>query len=188
VAVTDGERIPVERLRGVLTRLQGIEPAELAHVTGEDRVYVAAEMTAFLIAWLGGLACPVMNRPRAPSLAGPAWRWEQWLRTAAEAGLTVAAYRRDASYWAQADGISADRGPVDPPAPTAVVTIAAQQAIGAADPDLRQQARALACAAGTDLLRVHFNRTAGAFRLTSVDAWPDPNEPALSEALMQHWH
>ena len=90
VAMVAGERIAAEQLGGVMTRLAGISPAHLPHVVEADREYVAAEMSAFLLAWLSALPCPVWNRPAAPSLSGPAWRWEQWRQLAMQAGLNVA--------------------------------------------------------------------------------------------------
>src|SRR5262245_31751193 len=82
VLVASGRRVPTSALTGVLTRLPAIFPQELLHIVPEERDYVAAEMTAFLRAWLADLACPILNRPTATCLSGPGWRSEYWTATA----------------------------------------------------------------------------------------------------------
>lgn len=69
--VAEDEPHRTAALRGVLTRLPGLEPGALPHLHPGDRDYVATEMTAFLIAWLSKLKCPVLNRPTASSMLGP---------------------------------------------------------------------------------------------------------------------
>jgi hypothetical protein len=59
---------------------------------------VAAEMNAFLVAWLTSLTCPIFNRPTATSLCGPAWSVEHWRIQVARCGgqwaRTAAGLRR----------------------------------------------------------------------------------------------
>src|SRR6185312_5009593 len=88
-AVVGGEVITVDALDGVLTRLPYVSPVELGHIVETDQEYVAAEMTAFLLAWLSRLPCPVINRPTSSWLCGPAWPPERWVWTAARLGLHV---------------------------------------------------------------------------------------------------
>ena len=88
-AVLAGQIVPVSTITGVLTRLPAIHADMLPHIHAADRDYVASEMTAFLIAFLSSLPCRLLNRPTAGSLLGPAWRPEQWTRTAAKAGIPV---------------------------------------------------------------------------------------------------
>src|SRR5688572_23214757 len=76
-AVAEGCSVSARSIRGVLTRLPSVTPAELPQIVPTDREYVAAEMNAFLTAWLSELPCRVINRPTALCLAGPAWRREQ---------------------------------------------------------------------------------------------------------------
>src|SRR5437899_8192349 len=52
-----------EAITGVLTRIPCVYEQELGHIVPEDRSYVASEMTAFLLAWLSSLTCPVLNSP-----------------------------------------------------------------------------------------------------------------------------
>ena len=58
----------------MLTRLGGVSAADLPHVNAQDVVYAAAELDAFLRAWLGAWPGPVVNRPSTTCLNGPGWR------------------------------------------------------------------------------------------------------------------
>ena len=65
-AVLGGEPVPASAIAGVLTRLPSVTDHDLTHIAPSDRAYVAAEMTAFLLAWLTALKCPLVNRPTLP--------------------------------------------------------------------------------------------------------------------------
>lgn len=76
--------------RGVLNRIPFV-PVDL--FTGEDREYAQQEFTALLMSALGGLECPVWNRPVAQGTGG-AWRHpSEWLMLAGRAGLRARDYR-----------------------------------------------------------------------------------------------
>ncbi|HVZ38723.1 MAG TPA: hypothetical protein VHI13_05565 [Candidatus Kapabacteria bacterium] len=47
-------------------------------------------MTAFLLAWLAALQCPMFNRPTPCNLMGPAWQSSQWRAAAVRAGFQLA--------------------------------------------------------------------------------------------------
>src|SRR5438552_16797680 len=68
--IADGGAFSSSDIAGVLTRLSAVPDIELEHVAAEDRSYVSAEMTAFLLAWLSSLECPVLNRPTPGGLCG----------------------------------------------------------------------------------------------------------------------
>src|SRR5689334_7998390 len=51
-------RFRADGLTAVVSRISAVQPVDLTHVRTGDRDYVAAEMTAFLRAWLTGLPCP----------------------------------------------------------------------------------------------------------------------------------
>jgi hypothetical protein len=74
-------------ITSVLTRLGGISAADLPHIDPQDAVYAAAELDAFLRAWLGVWPGPVVNRPSTTCLNGPGWRPEQWVTAATAVGL-----------------------------------------------------------------------------------------------------
>ena len=95
--IADGRAFTSSQIAGVLTRLAAVPEAELDHVAAEDRSYVSAEMTAFLLAWLSSLKCPVLNRATPSGLCGPGWRIEQWLHLAAGLGIPVKSIRRSTS-------------------------------------------------------------------------------------------
>jgi hypothetical protein len=85
--VVAGEPVRVAELTGVLTRRPAVLAAELVEIAADDRDYAAAEIQAFLTAWLAALPCRVVNRPSARSLSGPAWTSAHWEAAARRAGL-----------------------------------------------------------------------------------------------------
>ena len=90
-----GQELREDEIEGVLVRIASIGTEDLPHIVEADRSYVAAEMTAFLRAWLSGLPCPVLNRPTAQNLGGPAFRHEQWVQFAIRHGIPAVPVRRD---------------------------------------------------------------------------------------------
>lgn len=177
-AVVDGVSFKAEQLRGVLVRLPSVPGDELVQLRPGERAYVAAEMTAFLLAWLSRLPCPVFNRPTAACLAGPGWGTEQWLHAAARAGLSTVPLRRGTRE------TGAALPPMDgAPAPTRV-TVVGQQCLGAASPTQAHQALCLARVAGVELLSVHFAGTPRAPIVAGASLWPEL-DGNLAEALLE---
>jgi hypothetical protein len=86
-AVIGGRIICTSQIQGVITLLPWVGPQDLPGIHPEDREYVAAEMSAFLLAWLSELPCPVLNRPSPSSLSGPGWRHDHWIRVASRLGI-----------------------------------------------------------------------------------------------------
>jgi hypothetical protein len=162
-AMIAGHIVPVEGITGVLTRLPAVQPEELAHIAAADRDYVAAEMTAFLTAFLAALPCKVLNRPGAGALSGPAWRPEQWIRAAARAGIP--ARHRHRSVGPDA--------PTEPQEEVAVeLIVIGDRVLGVGEAQLARWARSLARAAGVDLLALGFVRQANGYALATVNPWP----------------
>jgi hypothetical protein len=155
LGLADGP-LPASAVRGVLTRVGAIAPGDLGHIAEEDRAYVAAEMTAFLLSFLRGLRCPVLARPTASSLMGPGWTTPRWRAAAVAAGLGVAP-----------DAAAAE-----------VVTVVGEEAFGPAA--LAAPALALARHAGVELLIARFT-PAGQF----VDAHPWAELPAAAAAAVR---
>ena len=89
-AIIGGRSVVTVEITGVLTRLTHIWEQELVQIVAEDRRYVVAEMSAFLMSWLSALDCPVLNRPVPGCLSGPSWRPEQWAAAATRADMRVA--------------------------------------------------------------------------------------------------
>jgi hypothetical protein len=71
----------------VVVRRPAVAAEELPWIALDDRHYVGAEINAFLVAWLSALPCPVLNRPTATSLCGPAWSQTYWQVAATRAGI-----------------------------------------------------------------------------------------------------
>lgn len=165
--------VHASRIDGVLVRLPCIPSAELQHIDVADRAYVAAEMTAFLMAWLTSLRCAVRNKPMPPSLAGPAWRSEQWLACADRADLPVRSGERRGR----------DNGPPYPE-DTVAVTVIHGRPVGMPDSCLAERAKRLAHAADVDLLQVSFDSD-GAIVDTSI--WPDLGDEHIADAVLEAW-
>jgi hypothetical protein len=174
-AVVSRRELALDEITGVLTRLPGISTQELGHIVPGDRGYVAAEMTAFLIAWLSELSCPVINRPTPGCLAGPHWRREQWIRLAARVGVPVAdCYRRAAQ----------DGAVKYPDSPGTEVIVAGDDCFGDVHSSLHSYARLIARAAGVELLAVHFTGPEAGSRFLRVNVWPDVTLPHVSDAIL----
>jgi hypothetical protein len=171
--IADGRAFSSNQIAGVLTRLSAVPEGELDHVAAEDRAYVSAEMTAFLLAWLSSLECPVLNRPTPSGLCGPGWRIEQWLHLAAGLGIPVRSVRRSTSR----AGANRTEGGVS-------VTIVGRECLGTVDPALADYSRRLAAAADVDLLEVRYTSSAPGARLQSVSLWPDVSRPDVAAALL----
>jgi hypothetical protein len=178
LAVVGGNSVPVADISGVLIRIAGITEHELGFIAPADRAYVAAEMTAFLLVWLANLPCAVVNRSHAGCLSGPAWRAEQWIHKASRLGIPVAAVHRATSRFLPA--------PAKAPEGTAVtVTVVGQRCLGSTNSLLVAQARALAKAAGVDLLDVCFNVSSSGTCFIGASTWPDITRGDVADALLE---
>jgi hypothetical protein len=182
IAVIGGQRIAACDIRGVITRLPAVSEDDLEHIVALDRAYVAAEMQAFLFSWLTALRCPVLNRPAPSCLAGPAWRPAQWIRAAARLGLPVMTVVEQASF-ARTLSTSGTSRPK-----CVTVTVVGQRIIGTVDPLLAQQARALATAAGVDLLAVRFSRRASGATIVGAHLWPNIAAAPIAAAVFDYLH
>lgn len=76
-------------IAAVLSRLIQVDPLELHWIRPASRPFVAGEMTAFLLAWLEGLHCPVIDRPCPGCLCGRNWGWPHWAHLAGRLGIPV---------------------------------------------------------------------------------------------------
>jgi hypothetical protein len=172
-AVLDGVGVNITEIRGVLVRLPSVVPSDLPHIRAEDRLYVAAEMTAFLVAWLASLPCPVLNRPTPTSLAGPSFRQEQWVKSAASAGVPAATVRRTTEGYA----------PHSSPTTTGVVVVG-NDCLGAVSTALAERARKVALSAGVSLLNAYFTGPPDDPIFISADVWVDLYDPFITDAVL----
>lgn len=179
-AVVSGCPLAARDLGGVITRLPYVSEQALGWLVPDDRPYVAAEMNAFLLAWLAELPCPVLNRPTPGCLSGPFWRHERWVRAAARAGIPVAPMRRSPGAFAE---------PAVAPAsvePLTTVTVVGRQCLGAADPLLASQARRLADVAAVDLLAVRFSGPHVGAYFVGASLWPDMTAAPVADAMLAY--
>ena len=158
-ADVDGQVIATPAIRAVITRMPAVGEAELAHVHEDDRAYAAAEMQAFLLAWLSALECPVLNRPSPSNLGGPWWSLAQWVQRARRLGVAARPVTHRAVYVADAPPGSERR--VD--ASSILVDVVGDRAFLAGGREPRESeaplvdaAVSLARDAGVELLRVYF--------------------------------
>ena len=161
----------------VLTRLTAVTPADLPHIVAHDRDYVAAEMTAFLLAMLSQPGLRVVNRPTPQCLCGPAWHDAAWRAAAGRLGLPVAPYRA----WAE---LGRDREPTQPAG--AIVTTVGDLCPGAPDAALARAARALADHAEAEILAVAFDGTVPGAAILRADPRADLDDPPVRAAVLKH--
>lgn len=169
-----GRAVREEEVSGVLVRMASVGIEDLDHIMPSDRAYVAAEMSAFLLAWLSSLDCPVLNRPTAQSLGGPAFQPEHWVHLASSLGIPTTPVRRDS---VTANATFAD-------VPGCELTVVGTTCFGDGDRTLTERARLLAENAGTDLLSVRFSGSSPKGKLASASPWPDVCSPEIADAVL----
>ena len=166
----DGQSVRLANIQGVLVCLPAVTESELPHIVAEDRSYVAAEMHAFLVAWLSDAACPVINPPSPLCLMGPNWPPERWAWAAAQAGLRV-------NPKAFVDLASTDLSDAD----LTAVTVVGNSCFGRAHHELRTRALRLARAARTTALTVHCS---GGAEFVSASPEVDITDVMIQRALL----
>lgn len=188
-AVVDGRVLPVTEIAMIVTRLAGVLPQDLPWIHEQDREYAASEMYAFLQAWLTSLPCPVLNRPSAGALAGPAWRPEEWLWRARRLGLRSAPMRRSAVRPGDGEPRSVADDKQSLGCTVSVDVVRERVIVDGRDaaPEHRTLAAAaqrLARDAGTELLHVELTMEDSAEPcVTSACPWVNLSHDAVVEAL-----
>jgi hypothetical protein len=157
----------------VLTRLGGIGPADLVQVDAQDASYAAAELDAFLRAWLGAWPGPVVNRPSTTCLNGPGWRREQWAVAAAAVGLPVRPVQRHATL-----GRAPDPDPAES-APQTWVTVVGDRWFGSGRADLGGKLCTLAESVGCVALEAMLLDD----MVAEISPWPNVAAPEVADAL-----
>jgi hypothetical protein len=183
-----GQIVPVTDVTGVITRLPCVFAEELVSIIPPEREYVAAEMTAFLAAWLADLRCPVLNRPTAASLWGPPMHPEGWVHLAWRSGIPVVPTTTRAGC--------REQPPALPAAPQATVVVVGDRILPlhsgglegtrSGGSELARHARRLARAAEVELLCVRFGVSAGQHAFLSADYLPDVSDVEIVAALANH--
>lgn len=177
VAISSGRRLPAAEIGGVITRLPCVFEEDLGHMEPTDRGYAASEMTAFLLAWLCGLNCPVVNRPTPTLLWGPSWRHEKWVRVADSLGIPVEIARR------RVGGV--EEGAKSPVEGSVTVTVVGRRCMGDVDPAVARHAKRLADAAAVDLLSVRFTGPDKGARFLGASIWPETVTGEVADAIFE---
>lgn len=178
-AVIGGEVVNRRDVEGVLTRLPCVFAGDLLNIVPEDRGYVAAEMTAFLAAWLSNLKCSVLNRPTPLCLSGPFLRREKWVHIAAHLGIPVVPVNRHAPTSVDETTSPASPGLVS-------VSLVGEACVGEADERLASQTRALAHSVRVNLLRARFTSPAEGSLFVDADYWADISNPEIAAAILRY--
>jgi len=178
-AVVAGGVVPVADIVGVLTLRPSVFEAELVHLLPEDRPYVAAEMTALLLAWLTALPCRVVNRPTPTSLVGPSWRREQWVQAAVAVGVPAVSARRVVRVRREASA----QPTVGRPDSAAAVVVVGERWFADVAPELGDRAVRLARHAGVDLLDVWFDGPEPDGRFLDASPSVPMEDPDLADAV-----
>lgn len=169
-ACAGGHVIPSEHIAAVMCRIAVVRPDELPHVHRDDRAYVAAEITAFLRAWLAQFAGLRFNEPTWRSLAGPGWHSFQWTWRVARIGIPVAELSRS-----PADVRRSRRE-------TVVATVVGGDVFGLTDPTLLDYSVRIARAAKAGLLAVTFVHD-GDWKFLSADPCPTLDSATAAAVL-----
>jgi hypothetical protein len=181
-AVVSGQLIDVSLISAIITRLPWVVTQDLGHIAVTDREYAAGEMTAFLLAWLSMLECPVVNRPTPNCLAGPHRPQEQWIYAAAKLRIPVQTWRCSrvgcAPWHNSSAGAACSAG--------ATVSVIGEQCFGDVDLALHQYARRLAKAVGAALLNVRFTSPRADALFVDADVWPDLSEQRIADAVRDY--
>ena len=151
-------------IEGIVSALAVVSPYELAHIAGSDRDYVAQEMSAFLLAWMTELACPVIDRPTALSLAGCGRSRYEW---------AAIAHREE---------IGAD--PLWSGETTGVTVVDGRATGHSSDSPLAAAAVTIAAAAGRSLVTLRFAEAAASPTVVGADARPEVGDDRAADALL----
>lgn len=179
----DGRGRKADAITAVLTALDAVLPADLPHVRAADRVFVAAEMTAFLRDWLATRNCPVLDPPTTLALGGPAGERATWSAAAAALGVPDRQGTQVPGTRTQTFMVAAGRI-------TAPALDASSGPTGGRLNEIAATAVALTRAAGVTAARVTFTTTACEEAPESVPAlcmavpwWHSPDPRALRALL-----
>lgn len=174
----EGESGAVKNIQAIVSRMYWLSEYDLPHIQAADRGYVAAEMNAFLLAFLTEPQCPVVNLPSVNSLCSPFARPESWLKLAAQIGLPTKRLERTARF----------NQPILPNESNElkkIVTVIGDDCFGEQAELLFDWARRLAIAAKVQLLQVEFEQLNHKWVLCNANPCPDLTEPFLADTLLR---
>jgi hypothetical protein len=168
-ACAGGRVMSAEHIAAVVCRITAVTPRDLPQLHRDDRAYVAAEMNAFLRAWLAQFEGIRFNEATWVSLAGPAWHPLQWTWLVARTGVPV---------------VSSPPADARSECDTATATVVRGDVFGLTDPLLIDYSLRIARAARAGLLDVTFVHD-GNWKFLSADPCPQLDS-ASAAALVRH--
>lgn len=170
--VVDGNVVPDSEVTGVYVCRNAVHAEELMQVHPDDRVYLAAETHALLVALLASTGARVVNPVFEGVFGHDALRPERWMRLAAGLGIDVQPRR------VSSEQIEASAGGI-----ATIVTVLGQQVWSATAGPLQEASRRLVAAAGMVYSRAAFD-SEGRFVAVSFEAVPtDDSCAALGRYL-----
>lgn len=151
IALADGRSLRPEAVTGLVNRVAYLPTQHFARAAPADRAYAEAELSAFLLAWINGVAGRVINPPRPVALGCETFPLPTLVHLAAMAGLPTEPWRASTSG---SDGTAL-------PLPTThSVVVFDGRLFGALLPrPLQDACRRLAVLLGVSLLQVDLNQT-----------------------------
>jgi hypothetical protein len=175
-----GTPLTAGQIRGVVATIPWFLPQEFYYIEPADRDYVCAEMSAFLIYFLSGLACKKLNPPSPRRLTGLGLHRLEWLRAAARCGVPV---------WPGRTKNGVPLPPDDAPGLEPVrSTIVGGEVVGAGGPDqITGYMQALSRTFAMPYLSGHFvSRNGRDFFLVELESVPDLSRPENCEAMVRY--
>jgi len=155
IALADGRTLRAETIAGLVNRVSYLPTQHFARALAEDRAYAEAELNAFLMAWINGVAGRVINPPLPAALGGGTFPLPTLMHLAAMAGLPTHSWRASAAAGNDAGDDATPRWPT-----THAAVVFDSRIFGMLLPRAFQDGcRRLAAMAGTPLLQVEFNQS-----------------------------
>ncbi len=151
IVLADGRTLRPEAITGLVNRVQYLPTQHFARAAPEDRAYAEAELSAFLLAWINGVAGRVINPPLPFALGRGTFPMPTVVHLASMAGLPTQVWRTSV---ADGDGQSL------PMRPTHAVLVFDGRLFGPLLPRrLQDGCRQLALLLGVSLLQVELHQS-----------------------------
>jgi hypothetical protein len=176
----NGQIYPVREIQGVVNRLPAVYEQELIYIAQTDRPYVAAEMQAFLLAWLTALDVPMINRPSPTCLSGPGWGQMQWVYHAAKAGFKVLPFYQNHDF-------DASVSETEPLGEIIEVTFAGKRCFGVPNVAIEAKIKRLADLAGVNWYTVQLARQGKDYIFIKADIWCENVSVIVADTILKYF-
>jgi hypothetical protein len=164
-------------VRGIVNLLEQVRPCDLPQFQPAERSYVAAELTAFLHAWLHTLDCRKLNPPSLSTLNGELSELT-WRAQAMRCGMLVTAYSTD-------DGLCASSE--QPADATITVSVIGRRTVGMRHARLLDAALALRECTRLPMLQLTCRDTPEGLVFCRATVRPDFSDETVSDAVRAYF-